>query len=337
MRVLVTGGTGFIGSHTSVLLLEAGHEVVILDNLSNSKREVVSVIEALGGKAVTFYKGDMCDGELLDAIFAAAPVDAVMHFAGLKALAESVKKPLEYYGTNIGGTVSLCEAMRRAGCNKLVFSSSATVYGSKNPVPFREEMPTGEATNPYGQTKIIIERILRDLYAAAPAWHICLLRYFNPTGAHPSGLLGENPNGVPNNLMPLISQAALGKRPVLEITGDDYETPDGTGVRDYIHVMDLAEGHVKALEKTMQNPGCEAYNLGSGKGLSVRELLRTFCETNGVDLPTRVCPRRPGDIAYCFADAGKARRELGWEAKRSPAEMCADVWRYLTKSRESAL
>ena len=331
MNILVTGGTGYIGSNTCVELLQAGHGVIILDNLYNSKRERVDEIAVLGGSAPIFYEGDMRDRAMLDKIFAAHKIDAVIHFAGLKAVGESCEKPLEYYGTNIYGTVVLLEAMREAGCKTIVFSSSATVYGSENSVPFREDMPMGSATNPYGGTKIIIEQILRDLYKADNEWKICLLRYFNPVGAHPSGKLGDDPN-VPLNIMPIICWVAQGKRAELLITGTDYDTPDGTGVRDYIHVVDLANGHLKALDKTVQGPGCEAYNLGTGTGLSVRELVCAFEEASGVKIPVKTAPRRPGDIAECYADVSKAERELGWKAVHSSAaEMCSDVWNYLQK------
>ncbi|MCL2298641.1 MAG: UDP-glucose 4-epimerase GalE, partial [Firmicutes bacterium] len=280
------------------------------------------------GRGVCFYEGDIRDRALLDSIFAAHAIDAVIHFAALKAVAESVAKPLEYYGTNVYGTLVLLEAMRAAGCNTLVFSSSATVYGSENIVPFREEMPTGTATNPYGSTKIIIERILRDLSAAQPEMNICLLRYFNVVGAHPGGTLGDDPK-VPQNIMPIIAGVALGKQAELLITGTDFDTPDGTGIRDYIHVVDLAQGHLKALEKTLRTPGCEAYNLGTGTGLSVLELVSAFERASGVTLPKRFAPRRPGDIARSYADVSKARRELGWRALRSADDMCRDVWKYL--------
>jgi len=328
MLILVTGGAGYIGSHTCVELLQAGHDVVILDNLCNSKASALEKIAALGGREPLFYRGDMRDRALLDEIFASNAIDAVIHFAALKAVAESVARPLEYYNTNVCGTLVLLEAMRAAGCTTLVFSSSATVYGSENSVPFREEMPVGTATNPYGSTKIIIERILGDLCTAEP-WSICLLRYFNPVGAHPSGLLGEDPNGVPNNLMPLICDTAMGKRPELLITGTDFDTPDGTGVRDYLHVVDLAKGHLMALDKTLCTPGCQAYNLGTGKGLSVLELVSTFEKVTGLTLPKRYAPRRPGDIACSYADVSKAQRELGWRAELTVDDMCRDVWNYL--------
>ncbi|MDR3313705.1 MAG: UDP-glucose 4-epimerase GalE [Oscillospiraceae bacterium] len=334
MNVLVTGGTGYIGSHTCVALLQAGHTVVILDNLFNSKREAVGRIEALGGKPVRFVQGDMRDSALLGEIFAAQTIDAVIHFAGLKAVGESCAEPLEYYGTNIGGTVTLLEAMRAGGCKTIVFSSSATVYGGQNPSPFREDMPIGQATCPYGSTKIYIEQILRDLSAAEPDWHISLLRYFNPAGAHASGLLGEDPNDIPNNLMPLISEAALGKRSELVIFGSDYDTPDGTCIRDYIHVLDLADGHIKALARAAATQGCETFNLGTGKGLSVLELVHAFEAATGVKIPCRIGPRRPGDIARCYADTTKAEQTLHFVCTRSAEDMCADQWRWLTAGKE---
>ena len=329
MRILVTGGAGYIGSHTCVELLRAGHEIVILDNLFNSKAEAVERIAALGGARPVFVKGDMRDRALLDEIFRDYGIDAVIHFAGLKAVAESCRVPLEYYGTNIWGTITLLEAMKAAGCRTLVFSSSATVYGSENSVPFSEDMPVGTATNPYGSTKIMIERILRDLSAAEPDWSVCLLRYFNPVGAHPSGQLGEDPNGIPNNLMPIICNVALGKQAEILITGTDYDTPDGTCIRDYIHVVDLARGHLKALSKTAGTPGCSIYNLGTGRGLSVLGLVHSFELATGLTLPKREAPRRPGDIACCYADVSKAERELGWKAQRTAGEMCRDAWNYL--------
>jgi len=330
MLILVTGGAGFIGSHTCVELLQAGHGVVVLDNLCNSKASTIGKIAAIAGQSPIFYEGDMRDRALLDSIFAAHDIDAVIHFAALKAPAESAAKPLAYYGTNIHGTVVLLEAMRTANCRTLVFSSSATVYGGENSVPFREDMPVGRATNPYGSTKIMIEQILGDLYIAEPDWHICLLRYFNPVGAHPSGLIGDDPS-VPLNIMPIICWVAQGRQEELLITGTDFPTPDGTGVRDYIHVVDLAKGHLKALEKTVGAPGCQAYNLGTGKGLSVLELVKAFEEATGLTLPKRAAPRRPGnvDIPYSYADVSKAARELGWRAQLTPADMCRDVWNYL--------
>ena len=330
MRILVTGGAGYIGSHTCVELLQAGHGVVILDNLCNSKAAVVDKITAIAGETPIFYQGDMRDRALLDKIFAEHNIDAVIHFAALKAPAESAAKPLEYYGTNIHGTVTLLEAMRAAGCRTMVFSSSATVYGSENFVPFREDMPVGKATNPYGNTKIIIEQILGDLCAAEKGWNICLLRYFNPVGAHPSGLIGDDPK-IPENIMPIICWVAQGKQKELLITGTDFDTPDGTCIRDYVHVVDLARGHLKALGKTLRTPGCEAYNLGTGSGLSVLELVAAFERASGVTLPKRAAPRRPGnvDIPYSYADVSKAERELGWRAALTPDDMCRDVWKYL--------
>ena len=330
MNILVTGGTGYIGSHTCVELLQAGHEAIILDNLYNSQADVVDKIAAIAGRAPVFYEGDMRDRAVLDNIFAAHKIDAVIHFASLKAVAESVQKPLEYYETNVNGTLVLLEAMCAAGCKKLVFSSSATVYGIENSVPFCEEMPVGSATNPYGSTKIMIERILGDLSVSDASWNIRLLRYFNVVGAHPAGLLGDNPK-VPQNIMPIICWVAQGKQDELFVTGNDFDTPDGTGVRDYIHVVDLARGHVKALDQS--TPGCEAYNLGTGHGLSVLELVQAFEEVAGITLPKRFAPRRPGDIAYSYANASKAARELGWTAQHSTAaEICRDVWNYLQKN-----
>ena len=331
MTILVTGGAGYIGSHTCVELLQAGHDAVILDNLYNSKISALDKIAALGGKAPVFYEGDIRDRALLDKLFAAHKIDAVIHFAALKAVAESVAKPLDYYNTNVYGTLVLLEAMRAAGCRTFVFSSSATVYGSENSVPFSEEMPVGTATNPYGSTKIMLERILQDLSISDPTWRICLLRYFNVVGAHASGLLGDNPR-VPQNIMPIIANVALGKQAELLVTGTDFDTPDGTGIRDYIHVVDLAQGHLKALDKTIATPGCQAYNLGTGKGLSVLELVGAFEKASGLTLPKRFAPRRPGDIALCYADVSKARRELGWQAQRTADDMCRDVWNYLQKN-----
>jgi UDP-glucose 4-epimerase len=333
MKILVTGGTGYIGSHTCVQLLQSGYEVVILDNLANSKRDAVDRIRKLADKAPEFVLGDMCDPEIFNAIFSANNIDAVIHFAGLKAVGESVFEPLKYYNTNIGGTVVLLKAMQQAGVNTIVFSSSATVYGANHTVPYDENMPTDKATNPYGSTKIFIEQILRDVCVAQPNFKAILLRYFNPVGAHESGLLGENPNGTPLNLMPLISEVARGKREFLSITGNDFDTVDGSGVRDYIHVQDVASGHLRAIEFALHAaPGCEVFNLGTGRGVSVLELVRAFETTNGVQIPFRFTPRRPGDIANCYANVEKARRELGWEATRSVEDMCRDVWNYLTKN-----
>ncbi|MCL2531321.1 MAG: UDP-glucose 4-epimerase GalE [Oscillospiraceae bacterium] len=335
MNILVTGGMGYIGSHTCVELLQAGHTPIILDNLYNSNLAVLDNIAEITGKTPVFVQGDIRCRETLDGLFAQHKIDAVIHFAALKAVAESVQKPLEYYDCNVTGTLVLLQAMQAAGCNTLVFSSSATVYGSENQVPFCEDMPVGTATNPYGSTKIMMERILQDMAVANPDWKISLLRYFNPVGAHPSGKLGEDPNGIPNNLMPIICRVAQGKMEELLITGNDYDTPDGTGVRDYIHVVDLALGHLKALDKVVQTPGCSIHNLGTGKGLSVLELVQAFEKASGITLPRRFAPRRPGDIAESYANVDRAARELGWQAKHSSAEeICQDVWRFLTKSNK---
>ena len=328
MNILVTGGAGFIGSHTCVELLNSGYDVIILDNLSNSKRESVNRIEELGGKSVKFCECDIRDRAGLDRIFAENEIDAVIHFAGLKAVGESVEKPLEYYDNNIGGTVNLLEAMRDAGCRKIVFSSSATVYGSENESPLREDMPEGKTTNPYGTTKLYIERILRDTYTADSGWSICLLRYFNPIGAHKSGRIGEDPKGIPNNLVPYIARVAVGKLDCLSVYGNDYPTPDGTGVRDYIHVVDLALGHIKAVEKILGETGCFTYNLGTGKGYSVLDVVKAFEKACGKSINYKIVDRRPGDIAVCYSDPSKAGRELGWKAQRDIEEMCEDSWRW---------
>ena len=331
MNILVTGGMGYIGSHTCVELIQAGHEAIILDNLYNSSADVVGKVAAIAGRAPVFYEGDMRDRAVLDKIFAAHKIDAVIHFAALKSPPESVGQPLDYYGTNIHGMVTVLEAMRAADCKTFVFSSSATVYGNENFVPFSEEMRVGSATNPYGSTKIMGERILQDLAIAEPDWKICLLRYFNPVGAHPAGTIGDDPK-IPLNIMPIICWVAQGKQEELLVTGNDFDTPDGTGVRDYIHVVDLARGHLKALDKTITTPGCEAYNLGTGRGLSVLELVQAFEEVAGITLPKRFAPRRPGDIASSYADVSKAERVLGWKAERNTAhEMCRDVWNFLQK------
>ncbi|MBQ9850256.1 MAG: UDP-glucose 4-epimerase GalE [Clostridia bacterium] len=328
MSILVTGGAGFIGSHTCVELLNAGYDTIILDNLSNSKSESVKRIKEITGKDVKFYECDIRDREGLDKIFAENNIDAVIHFAGLKAVGESCDKPLEYYDNNIGGTVILCEAMKAAGCKKIVFSSSATVYGSENPSPLREDMPEGKTTNPYGTTKLYIERILKDLYASDNEWSICLLRYFNPIGAHKSGRIGEDPNGIPNNLVPYIAQVAIGRREFLSVFGDDYDTPDGTGIRDYIHVVDLALGHIKAVEKVLAEKSCSTYNLGTGTGYSVLDVVRAFEKASGRTVAYKIVDRRSGDIATCYSDPSKAKEELGWEATRGIDEMCEDSWRW---------
>ncbi len=328
MSILVTGGAGFIGSHTVVELLNAGYDPIILDNLCNSKSESVKRIKEITGKDVKFYECDIRDREGLDKIFAENSIEAVIHFAGLKAVGESCEKPLEYYDNNIGGTVILCEAMKAAGCKKIVFSSSATVYGSENPSPLKEDMPEGKTTNPYGTTKLYIERILKDLYASDNEWSICLLRYFNPIGAHKSGRIGEDPNGIPNNLVPYIAQVAIGRREFLSVFGADYDTPDGTGVRDYIHVVDLALGHIKAVEKVLAEKSCSTYNLGTGTGYSVLDVVKAFEKASGKTVAYKIVDRRPGDIATCFSDPSKAKAELGWEAKRGIDEMCEDSWRW---------
>ena len=328
MSILVTGGAGFIGSHTVVELLNAGYDTIILDNLCNSKSESVKRIKEITGKDVKFYECDIRDRAGLDKIFAENSIEAVIHFAGLKAVGESCDKPLEYYDNNIGGTVILCEAMKAAGCKKIVFSSSATVYGSENPSPLREDMPEGKTTNPYGTTKLYIERILKDLFASDNEWSICLLRYFNPIGAHKSGRIGEDPNGIPNNLVPYIAQVAIGRREFLSVFGADYDTPDGTGVRDYIHVVDLALGHIKAVEKVLAEKSCSTYNLGTGTGYSVLDVVKAFEKASGRTVAYKICDRRPGDIATCFSDPSKAKAELGWEATRGIDEMCEDSWRW---------
>ena len=328
MSILVTGGAGFIGSHTCVELLNAGYDTIILDNLCNSKSESVKRIKEITGKDVKFYECDIRDRAGLDKIFAENNIEAVIHFAGLKAVGESCDKPLEYYDNNIGGTVILCEAMKAAGCKKIVFSSSATVYGSENPSPLKEDMPEGKTTNPYGTTKLYIERILKDLYASDNEWSICLLRYFNPIGAHKSGRIGEDPNGIPNNLVPYIAQVAIGRREFLSVFGDDYDTADGTGVRDYIHVVDLALGHIKAVEKVLAEKSCSTYNLGTGTGYSVLDVVKAFEKASGREVAYKIVDRRPGDIATCFSDPSKAKEELGWVATRGIDEMCEDSWRW---------
>ncbi|HWL54389.1 MAG TPA: UDP-glucose 4-epimerase GalE [Chthoniobacteraceae bacterium] len=332
-KIVVTGGAGYIGSHTVLELLSAGYEVVVVDNLLNSKEEALRRVEAISGRKVAFHRVDLLDRPALEAVFRDGPVDAVIHFAGLKAVGESVSIPLRYYHNNLTGTLLLCEVMAAAGCHNLVFSSSATVYGDPASVPIREDFPLS-ATNPYGRTKLFLEEILRDLHVANPAFNIALLRYFNPVGAHPSGLIGEDPSGIPNNLVPYIAQVAVGKLERLSVYGDDYPTPDGTGVRDYIHVLDLAAGHVRALEKLASNPGVVTYNLGTGRGQSVLEMIRAFETASGKTIPYRVTERRPGDIAACYADPSKAETELGWKATRSIDEMCADTWRWQSKNPE---
>ena len=327
MSILVTGGAGYIGSHACVELLKAGYEVVVIDNLSNSKEESIKRIREIAGKSVKFYKADLLDREALENIFNEQHIDSVMHFAGLKAVGESVSIPLKYYYNNITGTLILCEIMKKYGAKNLVFSSSATVYGDPHMVPISEDFPLS-ATNPYGRTKLMIEEILRDMYKADSDWNIAILRYFNPVGAHSSGKIGEDPNGIPNNLVPYITQVAIGKLKELKVYGNDYATPDGTGVRDYIHVVDLALGHLKALEKLEAKPGIVTYNLGTGKGFSVLEMVKAFSKASGREIPYKVTGRRPGDIAQCYADPSKAASELGWSAERTIEQMCADSWRW---------
>ncbi|WP_287146901.1 UDP-glucose 4-epimerase GalE [Aeromonas sp.] len=327
MNVLVTGGCGYIGSHTCLALQAAGMKPVVVDNLCNSKASVLARIAAISGQQPVFYQGDIRDAVLLDRIFAEQQIDAVIHFAALKAVGESTRIPLDYYENNLSGTLTLLQAMKRAGVDSLVFSSSATVYGDPASTPIREDFPRS-ATNPYGRSKLIIEEILEDLQQAEPHWSMTLLRYFNPVGAHSSGSLGEDPQGIPNNLMPFLTQVAIGRRASLSVFGNDYPTVDGTGVRDYIHVMDLAEGHVKALQHCARQGGMHVYNLGTGQGQSVLQMVAAFEAASGQPLPYRIEPRRPGDIAECWADPAKAERELGWRASRDLATMCADSWRW---------
>ena len=328
MSILVTGGAGFIGSHTCVELLNAGYEIVVMDNFYNSKPECLNRIKKITGKDFPFYEADIRDRAALDKIFTENKIDAVIHFAGLKAVGESVHKPLEYYENNISGTVTLCEAMRDNGCQKIVFSSSATVYGSLNKSPLTEDMQIGGTTNPYGTTKYMIELILQDLYKSDNEWSVVILRYFNPIGAHESGLIGENPNGIPNNLLPYVSQVAVGKLEQVSVFGDDYDTPDGTGVRDYIHVVDLALGHIKAVEKVLDTKELNVYNLGTGKGYSVLEIINAFEKASGRKINYKIVDRRPGDLATCYSDPSKAYKELGWKAQRDLAKMCEDSWRW---------
>ena len=332
MRILVTGGAGYIGSHTCLELLNQGHEVVVADNLCNSCEEALNRVKELTGKDLTFYKVDLLDKEGLDQMFDQEKIDAVIHFAGLKAVGESVAKPLEYYHNNITGTLNLCDSMRNHGVKKIIFSSSATVYGDPAFVPITEDCPKGKITNPYGQTKSMLEQVLTDLHVADPEWNVILLRYFNPVGAHESGRIGEDPTGIPNNLTPYITQVAVGKLKEVNVFGNDYDTPDGTGVRDYIHVMDLADGHVKALKKFADKPDVYIYNLGTGRGYSVLEMIHSFSKAVGHEIPYVIKPRRPGDIATCYADATKAKEELGWVAKRGVDEMCRDAWRWQSQN-----
>lgn len=329
MKILVTGGAGFIGSHTVLELLKAGYDVAVVDNLCNSCRESLRRVAELAGREPSFHPADIRDRAALDKVFREeGPVGAVIHFAALKAVGESTRLPLKYYGNNITGTITLCEAMAAAGCRDIVFSSSATVYGEPASVPIREDFPTPGATNPYGWTKLMMEQIFRDTQKADPAWNIILLRYFNPIGAHESGRIGEDPAGIPNNLLPYVSQVAVGRLPCLSVFGNDYDTRDGTGVRDYIHVVDLALGHLKAIRKLADKPGLAVYNLGTGTGYSVLEVVAAFEKASGRKVPYAIKPRRPGDISECWADPSKAERELGWKAERGIAKMCEDAWRW---------
>ncbi len=331
-KVLITGGAGYIGSHTALELLNTGYEVIVYDNLSNSSEESLKRVEELTGKSVKFYEGDVLDAAKLTEMFKAEGIDAVIHCAALKAVGESVRKPLEYYRNNINGTLTLMDVMRTVGVKNIVFSSSATVYGSPEIIPITEECPKGQCTNPYGWTKSMMEQIMTDLQKADPEWNVILLRYFNPVGAHKSGRIGEDPKGIPNNLMPYITQVAVGKLEKLGVFGDDYDTPDGTGVRDYIHVVDLAIGHVKAIDYILTNPGLDIINLGTGIGYSVLDMVKAFSKACGKELPYEIKPRREGDIAMCYADPAKALRVLGWKAERGLDEMCEDSWRWQSQN-----
>jgi len=331
MTILVTGGAGYIGSHTCVELLNEGYDVIVVDNFANSKIESLNRVEKITGKKIQLYEADLLDISKIDRIFSGNSIDAVIHFAGLKAVGESVTMPLKYYHNNVTGTLILCEVMKKYNVKKIVFSSSATVYGMNNISPLTENLPLS-TTNPYGSTKLMIEQILRDIFLADNTWSISPLRYFNPIGAHDSGMIGEDPNGVPNNLMPYITQVAVGKRDRLSIFGSNYDTHDGTGVRDYIHVVDLAKGHLKALEKVMDTTGIEAYNLGTGIGYSVLDVVNSFTKATGVEIPYVLTDRRPGDIAVCYADSSKAYRELEWKAERNLEDMCRDSWKWQSKN-----
>ncbi|WP_309122345.1 UDP-glucose 4-epimerase GalE [Paenibacillus sp.] len=331
MAILVTGGTGYIGAHVCVELLAAGYEVVVVDNYSNSREEVLSRIERIAGKSVVAYRVDLLDRSALEAVFEAHSIEAVIHLAGLKSVGESVAMPIAYYHNNITGTLILCDIMRERGIKRFVFSSSATVYGAPERIPITEDLPLS-ATNPYGQTKLMLEQVLRDIYVSDPQWSIALLRYFNPIGAHESGTIGEDPKGIPNNLMPYITQVAVGRRAELQVYGDDYETVDGTGVRDYIHVVDLARGHLAALRYVMAASGVEAFNLGTGRGYSVLELVSAFERASGVKVPYRIVDRRPGDVAACYADSTKAEQILGWRTAKGIDDMCRDSWRWQSQN-----
>ena len=328
MAVLVTGGAGYIGSHTVVELQNAGYDVVVLDNLSNASEKALDRVSKITGKPVKFYKTDILDRDALNDVFDKETIESCIHFAGLKAVGESVVNPWEYYENNIAGTLTLVDVMRKHNVKNIIFSSSATVYGDPAQIPITEECPKGQCTNPYGWTKSMLEQVLTDIQKADPEWNVMLLRYFNPIGAHKSGTIGENPNGIPNNLMPYITQVAVGKLKELGVFGNDYDTPDGTGVRDYIHGVDLAKGHVKALKKIEENPGLAIYNLGTGKGYSVLDIVKNFEAATGVKIPYVIRPRRAGDIATCYCDASKAEKELGWKAENGIREMCEDSWRW---------
>lgn len=332
MRILVTGGAGFIGSHTCVELLNAGYEATVIDNLYNSSEKAIQRVEEITGKKLDFVKGDILDKECLDHIFSSQKIDAVIHFAGLKAVGESVQKPVEYYSNNITGTLTLIRSMREHNCKNIIFSSSATVYGDPAFVPITEECPKGTCTNPYGWTKWMLEQILTDVHTSDPEWNVILLRYFNPIGAHPSGKIGEDPKGIPNNLVPYIAQVAIGKLEKLSVFGDDYDTPDGTGVRDYIHVVDLARGHVNAIAKLADKEGVSVYNLGTGHGYSVLQVVEAFSKACGHPVPYQIKPRRAGDIATCYCDPGKAAKELNWTAQFGIEEMCRDSWNWQSQN-----
>ena len=331
MKILVTGGAGFIASHTNVELLNAGYDVVVVDNLVNSSRESVARVEELTGKKISFYEEDLLNEKAIDAIFEKENIDSVIHFAALKAVGESCQIPLRYFDNNLTGTLNLLKVMEKHGVKSIVFSSSATVYGKPESVPIREDFPLS-VSNPYGRTKLMIEDMLRDIYKSDNEWDIALLRYFNPIGAHESGMIGENPHGIPNNLLPYVAKVAAGQLECVNVFGDDYDTPDGTGVRDYIHVVDLATGHIKALEKLVTHPGLVTYNLGTGVGYSVLDIIKNFEKACGKEIPYKITPRRPGDIDMCYADPAKAKEELGWEATRSIDKMCEDAWRWQTKN-----
>ena len=330
--ILVTGGAGYIGSHTCVELLNSGYDVVVVDNLSNSSKEALNRVEQITGKKVKFYENDIADRDAMAKVFEENDIFSVIHFAGLKAVGESVQKPLEYYKNNISGTLEMCDVMRQHNVKNIIFSSSATVYGDPLEIPITEECPKQSPTNPYGQTKTMLEQVLMDIHRADPEWNVTLLRYFNPIGAHKSGLIGEDPKGIPNNLLPYVAQVAIGKLKCVGVFGNDYDTPDGTGVRDYIHVVDLARGHVKAIEKFKENKGVLIYNLGTGNGYSVLQVIEAFGKACGKKIPYEIKPRRAGDIATCYCDPSKAKRELGWEAEYGIDEMCADSWKWQTQN-----